>query len=283
MTKEAFMHAYSSDYYDPVKAHEYYERNKKLKGRSTSGMSDEQKSAWEYVKGNITTQKKQKSEEVSDEGNAQVEALRSEANEVRARISEKIKAYLESIFKQSSSDKEALTKSAQKQKEAIEREKQSKIDALPKIPLTASPAQKERLRAQNAEKKAAIIADAKEKLTTITEFTSEKRSDISDKSSDAKEEGYKSAAEERKVVADNLKSAISSVRDKVKEIKETLNSSTEETLDKEYLNIMSNIAGKPAKAKKAKKAKASKSGEGGDEARKQKFIADNLARLKSKG
>lgn len=46
---------------------------------------------------------------------------------------------------------------------------------------------------------------------------------------------------------------------------------------------MSNIAGKPAKAKKAKKAKASKSGEGGDEARKQKFIADNLARLKSKG
>lgn len=33
---EAFEH-YESKYYDPVKAHEYYERTKKLKGRQTNG------------------------------------------------------------------------------------------------------------------------------------------------------------------------------------------------------------------------------------------------------
>lgn len=52
---------YASPYYDPQKAHEYYERTKKLKGRkSTAGLNDEGKAAAKYVKQQIDAEKKQK-------------------------------------------------------------------------------------------------------------------------------------------------------------------------------------------------------------------------------
>lgn len=47
-------HAYASPYYDPVKAHEYYEEHKKLKGRtSTSGLNEKGREAASYVKKQI--------------------------------------------------------------------------------------------------------------------------------------------------------------------------------------------------------------------------------------
>lgn len=275
LTKEEFMHAYSSQYYDPTKAHDYYERTKKLKGRSTSGMSDEQKKTWNYVKEGVTTEKKQKTEEIQTSSTAEIEGLKSEASSVRERISEKLKSWLEKITGQTSSEKQTLSKTAQQQKEQIQIEKQRKLDALPAIPRTASLAQKERLRASNDQKRVSINAEAKEKLAQITETTSEKRSGISEKASGEKSSTRESAGQERKVVVEKLKTSISSVREKVKAIKETLNTSTEETLNKEYDNIMANIAGKSAKAKKGKKS-------GDNSSAKEKFIADNLAKLKSK-
>lgn len=34
---------YASEYYDPVKAHEYYMKHRHLKGRTTSGLNEEGK------------------------------------------------------------------------------------------------------------------------------------------------------------------------------------------------------------------------------------------------
>lgn len=51
---------YASSYYDPAKAHEYYEKNKELKGRkSTAKLNDKGKAAADYVKSQLTTEKKQ--------------------------------------------------------------------------------------------------------------------------------------------------------------------------------------------------------------------------------
>lgn len=49
----------SSQYYDPVKAHEYYEKTKQLKGRtSTKGFNQKQKELAAYAKNQIKTEKK---------------------------------------------------------------------------------------------------------------------------------------------------------------------------------------------------------------------------------
>ena len=42
---------YASKYYDPVKAHEYYMRTRKLKGRnSTSGLNEKGREAARYIR-----------------------------------------------------------------------------------------------------------------------------------------------------------------------------------------------------------------------------------------
>lgn len=50
---------YASPYYDPAKAHEYYERTKQLKSRtSVAGLNDEGKAAAKYVREQLTNERK---------------------------------------------------------------------------------------------------------------------------------------------------------------------------------------------------------------------------------
>lgn len=272
------MHAYASQYYDPVKAHEYYERTKKLKGRSTSGMSEEQRKTWGFVKGNILSEKKQKREDLNEASRSETEELRNEAAAVRERIAEKLKKWISEITGEASYEKQTLSKAAKLQKEEIQAEKQRKLEAIPEIPKTASPEQKERMRLSNAQERADINNETKEKLSAIMETTSEKRIDVSQKATSEKSEARESSTQERKVVSEKLKASIFSVREKVKEIKETLNATTEETLDREYANIMKNIAGKSTKAKKSKTSSTT----GSYVETNKEFIKNNLAKLKSK-
>lgn len=64
--------AYASKYYDPVKAREYYEKHKKLKGQhSTKGMTNSQKEMAAYVKDKLSAEKKQKLEGVTKKAQEQ--------------------------------------------------------------------------------------------------------------------------------------------------------------------------------------------------------------------
>lgn len=100
---------YASKYYDPVKAHEYYEEHKQLKGRrSTSKFNEEGKQVWGYAKKQITSEKNYKSKALSADYKAKVQEYRASAKEARERISAELKEKLASI-----------TDSAQKQKLAL--------------------------------------------------------------------------------------------------------------------------------------------------------------------
>lgn len=65
--------AYADKYYDPVKAHEYYEKHKKLKGKrtSTKGFSQSQKEMAAYVKNQLNEEKKQKIQGISNMAKSQ--------------------------------------------------------------------------------------------------------------------------------------------------------------------------------------------------------------------
>ena len=83
---------YSSQYYDPAKAHEYYMRNRELKGaRSTKGMSDTQKEAWDYSKNQMGEAKKSELTSTQEAMMRRNEALRQQAKESAERITEKIR------------------------------------------------------------------------------------------------------------------------------------------------------------------------------------------------
>lgn len=106
-TEDYFAH-YASKYYDPVKAHEYYERTKQLKGRivkraSASTLNDKGKSAAQVVKENIN---KEKTAEITQQKNlmkSKVSALYSRLKTVgkmrrgeeKAKITEEVKKLTE--------------------------------------------------------------------------------------------------------------------------------------------------------------------------------------------
>lgn len=111
---------YVSEYYDPVKAHEYYEAHKKLKGRhSTAGLNDEGKAAAEYVKKNLDEERNAKIEESKNQMDSKTESRRSEySNEVKKyseQTTAQIKRLRDYIGKMSKTQKAARRKNIENQ------------------------------------------------------------------------------------------------------------------------------------------------------------------------
>lgn len=71
---------YASPYYDPVKAHEYYMRTRELRGRkSTAGLNEKGKEAAQYVREELSSERKRKQTEVKLETDDDVASVRNRA------------------------------------------------------------------------------------------------------------------------------------------------------------------------------------------------------------
>lgn len=100
---------YASPYYDPVKAHEYYMKNRELKNRkSTSMLNEEGRSAAKYIREQLDAEKKSKIDQSNASTNASIAAERES-------VQSKIKA-----------EKESIAGKVEQHKQQV----QSKIDAL---------------------------------------------------------------------------------------------------------------------------------------------------------
>lgn len=78
--------------YDPVKAHEYYIKHRKLKGRhSTKGMSQTQKEQWDYAKGQLSEQHKTIKKNITDATNMYKKDLSEKAKDMIATLRSQIK------------------------------------------------------------------------------------------------------------------------------------------------------------------------------------------------
>lgn len=83
---------YASEYYDPVKAHEYYERTKQLKARkSTAKLNEAGKAAADYVKDSLTTKRKGLVEAENQSMKSKLESHRSQTKAEIASIRERLK------------------------------------------------------------------------------------------------------------------------------------------------------------------------------------------------
>lgn len=94
--------AYKSKYYDPAKAHEYYMKHRKLKGRtSTAGLNEAGKTASSEVKEAINAEKKEYLDKQKEIMNAQIKALREQlkglSKEERKARKEEFKQRIQSL------------------------------------------------------------------------------------------------------------------------------------------------------------------------------------------
>lgn len=111
---------YASPYYDPVKAHEYYEQHKQLKGRSsTSGLNSAGREAAKYVKKRL------------NEERTLLVGKHKDATVQRKNLNtEKTKTYIESLRDQKKKDIEANTKQTKQQIDSHKSRMTSEIDSL---------------------------------------------------------------------------------------------------------------------------------------------------------
>lgn len=110
--------SYASPYYDPDKAHEYYEAHKQLKSRtSTAGLNDKGKEAAKYVRDSLTAERKA----VVDWHRGQTDEKVGESNAKRKSQSNAKREEIKGKIEESRNKKKAAV-------ESYRNETQSKID-----------------------------------------------------------------------------------------------------------------------------------------------------------
>ena len=102
---------YASPYYDPVKAHEYYMKNRELKGensrKSTAGLNDEGKAVARYVKNQLDTERKSKVDAHNNQTQAKIDVKK---NNMDSTINAKKKNMIASIESYKTQTKEKIEK-----------------------------------------------------------------------------------------------------------------------------------------------------------------------------
>lgn len=250
----AFLAHYASDNYDPVKAREYYLRTRELKGgRSTAGMSTEQREAIGYAKTQISTKKKDELESLKTNQEAAVTALREKSEATQASLQQKLDSMVSSI------------------RDNLEAKLATILDIEPMevipppkfntIPDTASPKQKEFLQRQNAliaGRHNGLVDAAQKEYTKKADAAKANAQAVRSSGIEAMSEARAAASSEIRQVGEGLKAAVVKARADYAASREQVVAKYEAATDQEFENVRSQIAGKPEPSPKAKTAKKSK-------------------------
>lgn len=270
---ENFLAHYASEYYDPVKAREYYLRTRELKGRqSTSGMSDTQKEGWAYAKDQIATRQKADLQTAAERQKAQLEQLRATVQAQREQISaaitsalqsisDKRKAELENVSALQAKDLENLAADHQAKSYAIREAAAQKIAALPPVPRGVSDERRAELAARRAEQIAKINGDAWNDLVslagdtaksrdTIVSSAESKRQSVVDSATAQKEQTREAGTAARQALSDGMRSAVDKARSDYESRKESIKAEYEAAAQREYEGLRANLPGAPDKEKK---------------------------------
>lgn len=264
---------YASPYYDPVKAHEYYEQHKQLKGRPTGRLTDEGKQVWKATKLNIDQAKKSENDEARLIKIYSVQEFQKNAKEQRAKVQAKLTELLNAINAQYKTDTEALTETQKHQIEVNNRMKKQKSEDIKKKRAREIELLKEDTSDMDAEEREEYYEKRKRKMSKISDkYSKESEQNVSDTndknnkvreeirnkksilSEQKKEDTTKSrefAKQQRETIAnelkDNVKKAVGDFQMRKAEIKEKYESIYQDEYDK--------IASEYTKPKKTRKSR----------------------------
>lgn len=277
-TKIAALRHYASPYYDPVKAHEYYMRNRQLKGRrSLTTLSDEGKKVWSYTKNSIKDEKNKKIKDAVAKRNAEIKKLRAKASVVQKDISKKLK-HLNDILRNEGADSkkniekikkskfDEISKESSTKREQIDNATKKAIKSLldEEIPEGLSKSEKAELIAERKEKiaelrnkaksdKISVRNDAGKRKNDIKNEASKDKSLISDKIKKTSMNNRLDVKKKKEQASLELKTAITAAKKAYDSAKKNINDSYEKIYQKEYDKIQSEY--KKVKTKKPRKRK----------------------------
>ena len=265
--QDILMH-YASPYYDPVKAHEYYEQHKHLKGRPTGSLTDEGKQVWKATKINIDQAKKRENDEARLVKLSSVQQFQNKAKEQRVMVQSKLTNLLNAINAKYKTDTEALTETQKRQIEVNNRMKKQKSEDLKNKKAREIEALKEDTSNMDADEREEYYENRKQKMSKISnKYAKENEKNVSstnNKNNKVREEirnkksalyeqkkkdttkNREDAKQEREKIAnelkDNVKKAVGDFQMKKAKIKEMYEGIYQDEYDK--------IASEYAKSKK---------------------------------
>jgi hypothetical protein len=252
---EKFLAHYASQYYDPVKAHEYYLRTRQLSGRqSAKGMSDQQKEAWSYTKNQISEARKAALQNAAQAEKEFLQKARADATAKAQEISAKLKEVIDSLLNRDSGETAAAQKqlaAEQKAKSDQIREKaDQQISALPPIPDGVSAGVRARLTAQRQIQINRIRGDAASQLREVDAETADKSQKISADAQAKRESLSAEATAQREAIRTQLQATVEKARADYDKQKQALTDQYEATTQREYDAIRANLPSAPARKKK---------------------------------
>lgn len=198
---------YASPYYDPVKAKEYYERTKKLKG--TKPMTKTQNEVYRVSKSNITKAKSKESEKAATDTKARIEAIQAKAVAT-------VKSIEDKMAKLSTELEAKITK-------VIE---ENKAVPLNSIPANATPKQREYLERQNNQIRNANAKKANKSIKAQAQ---------------AVESARKDAQAQRKAIGESMKAEVQKARTDYKAQMDSIKVKYETADKKEQANIRTQV------------------------------------------
>jgi hypothetical protein len=233
---------YASPNYDPVKAHDYYLKNRDLKGRrSTKGFTQKQREGFAFVKSQVSAKKKSEIDAGRQTKNQSIAQVREQAHQVRMDIAAKLKAFSEALSKQHAGAEIQITKDSREERHRIQSKLESDIAAIPEVPKNLPKAQRDRLLADRAEKIQILRDKAGVDRQSLTESTAQTRSSERADVKDVRSQSNKSVADERARVAGELKAVVAKFIEQYKGLKDQVKSKSEATLDREFQNIKTKV------------------------------------------
>lgn len=225
---ESHLSHYESEFYNPVKAHEYYMRTRDLKGRQNVGdlKSKSQKESWKVTKSNIDKAKTTESKTQSARRTAEVQRVRQSAQQKRAQIQGTIKQLFEKLKEnqQTSTTRvsetsvkflDKLAEQRTRQLEKIAKETKAKLDRVPPLPKGSSDSE----RAARAKEIAQIKNDGKSKSDFVISLIGQQENQIQEaastqiqtiinRSSQTRKNAQESSRQNSERIANELKGAI---------------------------------------------------------------------------
>ena len=247
---------YASKYYDPEKAHEYYEKTKRLKGRrSNKGLNEEGIAAAEYMRNQIDTQHQKeldaKTQETQDYLTKQDEDLESTVTNIKAGLEQALEDLRNSTEKNLESSRNKLKTVIDN---ATQRTMAQAQQLYEKISNTDNEAAKRGFRNQIEQ-----LRDANAKIKdSLTEGFAEDYAKTQTDAASKKESLTKQASEDlsnaKKKTASNKEQAVESYKKTAAELEEKYGQLIEDEMEK--------IRNNPAflEPEKTKKSSSSKTG-----------------------
>ena len=218
---------YASKYYDPEKAHEYYEKTKRLKGRrSNAGLNEEGIAAAEYMRNQVDTQHQNELESLTKQTSDYLEKQDKDLESTVENIKTSLETALEDVKNSTEKNIEA---SRNKLKTVIEnssnRTMEQAKDLYEKISKTSNEAAKrgfrnqiEQLREANAKIKDTLTEGFADEYVKSTKDAATKQQQLKEKASSDVKTARETTANNKQTATDNYKKAAADLEEKFGQI-----------------------------------------------------------------